>query len=147
QTRNILLESASFDFVSIRRTMKHFNLPSEASIRFSKGIHPETVRPAAQRAAGLMGLYASGAVCAGLIDCYPAPLAPHRVELKWTEINRLLGMDFPKTEAVRILQTLEFDVQDRGEILAATVPAHRLDIQVGGADLIEEMVRIYGYDR
>ncbi len=51
QTTNILLESASFDFVSIRRTMKQFNLPSEASVRFSKGIHPETVSSAAQRRA------------------------------------------------------------------------------------------------
>ena len=53
-TKSILLESANFDFLSIRRTMKTLNLPSEASVRFSKGIHPETVRPAAERAAELM---------------------------------------------------------------------------------------------
>src|SRR5262249_14858473 len=76
KTRNILLESASFDFVSIRRTMKQFNLPSEASVRFSKGIHPETVRPAAQRAADLMAEHAGGKVCQGLVDTYPAPLPP-----------------------------------------------------------------------
>jgi phenylalanyl-tRNA synthetase beta chain len=73
-TKNILLESANFDFVSIRRTMKQFNLPSEASVRFSKGIHPETVRPAAERAADLMRQHTGGTVARGLVDCYPAPL-------------------------------------------------------------------------
>src|SRR6266852_251773 len=75
-TTNILLESANFDFVSVRRTMKAFNLPSEASVRFSRGIHPEIVRPAAERAAELMGRHAGGTVCRGLADTYPAPLPP-----------------------------------------------------------------------
>src|SRR5262245_46434068 len=62
-TTNILLESANFDFVSIRRTMKAFDLPSEASIRFSKGIHPETVKPAADRAAELMRQHGGATIC------------------------------------------------------------------------------------
>src|SRR5213076_2226926 len=69
-TKNILLESASFDFVSVRRTMKQFNLPSEASVRFSKGVHPETVKPAVERALELMRQFAAGTVCQGLVDCY-----------------------------------------------------------------------------
>ena len=81
-TKNILLESASFDFVSIRRTFRHFDLPSEASARFSRGIHPETVKPAAERAADLMRQYAGGSVCSGLVDCYPAPLPAQVVEFK-----------------------------------------------------------------
>jgi phenylalanyl-tRNA synthetase beta chain len=148
QTRNILLESASFDFVSIRRTMKHFNLPSEASVRFSKGIHPETVRPAAERAAELMRQHAGGTVCKGLVDCYPAPIEPQVVELKMAEVRRQLGVDFPQAEAVRILKALQFEVQEgRGDALKVKTPPHRLDIQVGPADLIEDLVRIYGYDR
>jgi phenylalanyl-tRNA synthetase beta chain len=147
QTTNILLESASFDFVSIRRTMKQFNLPSEASVRFSKGIHPETVKPAAERAALLMAKCAGGSVAKGIVDCYPAPLPPQTVELKLAEVNRLLGIEFPKTDALRILRALEFDVQDQGDVLRATVPTHRLDIQVGSSDLIEELARIHGYDR
>src|SRR5262245_11384 len=79
QTTNALLESASFDYVSIRRTMRALNLPSEASMRFSKGVHPEMVKPAASRAAQLMAKYASGSVCAGEVDCYPAPLAPRTI--------------------------------------------------------------------
>ncbi|MCI0638146.1 MAG: phenylalanine--tRNA ligase subunit beta [Gemmataceae bacterium] len=148
QTKNILLESANFDFVSIRRTMKHFNLPSEASVRFSRGIHPETVLPAAMRAAELMSQCAGGTVCAGVVDNYPAPLPPQVVELKLSAASRLLGVEFPKAEAVRILKALEFGVEDKGaDTLRVTTPPHRLDIQVGEADLIEELVRVYGYDR
>src|SRR5205085_4807891 len=94
-TTNVLLESANFDFLSIRRTMKALNLPSEASVRFSKGIHPETVRPAAERAADLMRQYAGGTVCRGLVDAYPAPLPPQVIELTMSEVRRCLGVEFP----------------------------------------------------
>jgi phenylalanyl-tRNA synthetase beta chain len=147
-TKNILLESASFDAVSIRRTMKALNLPSEASARFSRGIHPETVKPAAERACELMRLHAGATVCKGLVDTYPAPLPPQVVTLKLSQVRRLLGMDLPRDEAKRILTALEFKVEDAGaDTLKATVPAHRLDVQEGPADLIEDLVRVYGYDR
>jgi phenylalanyl-tRNA synthetase beta chain len=147
-TKNILLESASFDFVSVRRTMKQFNLPSEASARFSRGIHSETVKPAAERAAELMRQYAGGTIAKGLVDRYPAPPQPQVVELKLDEVRRLLGMDFPQEEAVRILRALEFEVAPVGsDTLRAVVPPHRLDVQDGPADLIEDLVRIHGYDR
>jgi phenylalanyl-tRNA synthetase beta chain len=148
QTKNILLESASFDFVSIRRTMKQFNLPSEASVRFSKGIHPETVKPAGERAAELMRQHAGGTVCRGLVDCYPAPVPAQVIELRLPQVSRVLGMDFPQAEATRILRALEFQVEAAGpDTLRAVAPPHRLDIQAGQADLIEELVRIHGYDR
>jgi phenylalanyl-tRNA synthetase beta chain len=147
-TTNILLESATFDFRSIRRTMRAFDLPSEASVRFSKGIHPETVRPAAERAAALMAQHAGGSVCQGLVDTYPAPLPPQVIDLAMSEVRRLLGVEFPVGEAVRILQALEFQVEQTGpDALRVTTPPHRLDIQVGAADLIEELVRVHGYDR
>jgi phenylalanyl-tRNA synthetase beta chain len=147
KTRNILLESASFDFLSIRRTMKQFNLPSEASVRFSKGIHPETVRPAAERAANVMAQHAGGTVCQGLVDNYPAPLPPQVVRLEMKEVGRILGMDFSIAQAGRILRALEFQVKEVGpDALEATVPPHRLDVQAGSADLIEDLVRIHGYD-
>jgi phenylalanyl-tRNA synthetase beta chain len=147
KTTNILLESANFDFVSIRRTMKAMNLPSEASVRFSKGIHPETVCPAAERAADLMRQYAGGTVCRGLVDTYPAPLPPQVIELTMSEVRRCLGEDFATEEAERILKSLEFQVEKTGaETLRVTTP-HRLDIQAGSADLIEELIRIHGYDR
>jgi len=147
QTKNILLESASFDYVSIRRTMRALNLPSEASMRFSKGVHPEMVRPAAQRAAEFMAQYASGAVCDGEVDCYPAKPKPQVIELPMAELRRVLGMDFPVTEAERILKSLEFHIEKvAGDVLRVKAPPHRLDIQEGAADLIEDLARIYGYD-
>jgi phenylalanyl-tRNA synthetase beta chain len=147
-TTNILLESANFDFRSIRRTMKAFNLPSEASVRFSRGVHPEIVRPAAERAAELMRLHAGAEVCLGMVDNYAAPVPPQIVLLQMGEVRRLLGMDFSKEEAARILKALEFRVEDAGpDALRATTPPHRLDIQAGSADLIEDLVRIHGYDR
>ena len=147
-TKNILLESASFDFVSIRRTSRQFNLFSEASTRFSKGIHTEVVKPAAQRAAQLMHLHASGAVLQGMVDNYPAPLAAQVILLKKSEIRRLLGIDFPDAEVERILGALQFTLKKEGDLgWQVTTPPYRTDIQAGQADLIEELARIYGYDR
>lgn len=147
-TTKILLESANFDFRSVRRTMKAFNLPSEASMRFSRGIHPEIVRPAAERAAELMRLHAGGTVSAGIVDTYPAPVPPQVITLEMREVRRILGMEFSVAEATRILRALEFQVGPAGpETLQVTTPPHRLDIQAGSADLIEDLVRIHGYDR
>jgi phenylalanyl-tRNA synthetase beta chain len=147
-TTDILLESANFNFLSVRRTMKALNLPSEASVRFSKGIHPETVRPAAERAVALMLKYAGGTVCRGLVDNYPAPLPLQVVTLEMAEVRRSLGTDLPVAEAARILLDLEFQVEQAGsESLRVTAPPHRLDIQAGAADLIEELARVHGYDR
>ncbi len=147
-TSTILLESANFDFLNIRRTMKQFDLPSEASLRFSRGVHPEIVRPALERAAALMADYAGGAVSRGLVDCYPAPPAPQKIELRMSQVQRVLGMPFSINDATRILRSLEFEVSPSGpEALTVTVPPHRLDIQAGAVDLIEELARIHGYDR
>ncbi|HZT81983.1 MAG TPA: phenylalanine--tRNA ligase subunit beta, partial [Gemmataceae bacterium] len=147
-TTNVLLESANFDFVSVRRTMRALDLPSEASVRFSKGIHPETVRPAAERAAELMRQHAGGTVSKGLVDCYPAPLPEQVITLEMREVRRQLGIDFPAAEAERILRALEFKVEPIGpEALRVTTPPHRRDIQEGPADLIEDLVRIHGHDR
>jgi phenylalanyl-tRNA synthetase beta chain len=147
-TRNVLLESANFDFLCIRRTMKALNLPSEASVRFSKGIHPETVKPAAERAAELMRQHAGATVCHGIVDVYPRPLPPRVTELKMSEVRRVLGMDLPRSECVRILRALEFQVEEvDSDVLRATAPPHRHDIEEGPADLIEDLVRLYGYDK
>ncbi len=148
KTSNVLLESANFDFLNIRRTIKALNLPSEASMRFSRGIHPEVVRPAAERAAELMRQFAGATVCKGIVDVYPAPLPPQVVELKMSEVRRVLGMELPAGEAARILRALDFKVEEQGPgVLRVTAPPHRLDIQEGAADLIEDLARLHGYDR
>lgn len=147
-TKNILLESASFDFVSIRRTSKQFNLFSEASSRFSRGIHTEVVKTAALRAARLMQLHAGGTPFKGMVDNYPAPTPTQHIRLPKNEIKRLLGVEFPDAEVERILRALKFTVEADGSSgWKVTTPPYRIDIQAGAADLIEELVRIHGYDR
>jgi phenylalanyl-tRNA synthetase beta chain len=146
-TTNILLESANFDLVSIRRTMRALDLPSEASVRFSKGIHPELVAPAAGRAARLLAEHAGGTVAAGMADTYPGKPRPQVIDLRLAEVKRILGIDVPLAEIARILTALEFQVEPAGaDALKVTTPPNRLDIQAGAADLIEEVARIHGYD-
>ena len=147
-TKTILLESASFDFVSVRRTARQFTLFSEASTRFSKGVHPEVVKPAAIRAAQLLRAHAGGEVLAGIVDNYPTPVPPQVIDLEAGEIRRLLGFDIPAKEVERVLMALQFQVEPDGDDgWTVTTPPTRLDIQVGAADLIEELARVYGYDQ
>jgi phenylalanyl-tRNA synthetase beta chain len=145
-TKNVLLESANFDFVSIRRTAHRFNLFSEASTRFSRGVHPEIVLPVAERAASLMAECAGGKGD-GVVDAYPAPLPTQVVTLKKSEIRRLFGVDFADGEVERVLTALQFSLLKTDDGWKVTVPLTRLDIQAGAADLIEELARIKGYDR
>ncbi|MFQ3651050.1 MAG: phenylalanine--tRNA ligase subunit beta [Gemmataceae bacterium] len=146
QTVNVLLESASFDAVSIRRTARALDLNSEASNRFVKGVHPDLVPVALTRAAALMAHVAGGAVASGSVDVYPSPVPPRSIELPLREVRRLLGVEVPLSECVRLLESLEFTVTPGPEALTAVVPGHRLDIQEGPADLIEEIARLRGYD-
>jgi phenylalanyl-tRNA synthetase beta chain len=146
-TRSILLESANFNLVSIRRTTQALKLPSEASLRFGKGIHPELAEPAARRASELMRALAGGTVARGMVDAYPRKPEPVVIDLTLDEVKRNLGIEFSREEIVEILESLEFACEPiAGDALRVTVPDHRLDCQYP-ADLIEEISRIYGYDR
>ncbi len=146
-TRTVLLESAAFDFVSVRKTARQFNLFSEASTRFSRGVPPELAKIAAGRAAELLRTTAGGQALAGIVDDYPAPAPPQVVELHRSEIARLLGFDVPAAEVERVLTALQFQVKPELYGWLVTIPHTRLDIQAGAADLIEELARVYGYDK
>lgn len=146
-TRTVLLESAAFDPVSVRKTARQFNLFSEASTRFSRGVHPDLPEPASRRAAALLRQYAGGEVLAGLVDVYPAPPPTQVVTLPRGEVRRLLGCDLPAAEIERVLTALAFGVQPTADGWSVTVPRTRLDIQAGAADLIEELARVTGYDQ
>ena len=147
KTTTILLESAAFDAVSIRKTARQFNLFSEASTRYSKGVHPEIVPLAAKRAAQLIRDNAGGEVLAGVVESYPAPMKPQVIELNRNEIERLLGFPIPDAEVERVLAALQFQLEPTLWGWKVTTPPNRLDIQSGAADLIEELARISGYDR
>ncbi len=164
----ILLEAAAWNFINIRRSMKTYDLPSEAAYRFSRGVHPSQALLGALRGAKLMQQVAGGSIAQGVVDYYPAPPDPVVVHLPAAEAKRILGIDLSLDEIRRILEALEFKCEVVAESanqrfsesahspisnspsLLVTVPDHRMDINtgvVGQADLIEEVARVYGYDR
>ena len=146
-TTNILLESANFNFLSIRRTTQALKLPSEASLRFGQGIHPSLAEAGVRRASELMRALGGGTIARGMVDAYPRPAESVTIDLTLAEAERNLGMQFTVQEITRILESLEFTCERIAEeTLRVTVPNHRLDCQYP-ADLIEEVARIYGYDR
>jgi len=147
-TRNVLLESAHFHASSIRRTARHMDLHSEASMRFSRGIHPELALTTAHRAAELYRQLAGGQVAPGAVDTYPAPLPVTPIKLELAYVERLLGIAIPPEHIARILRALEYQVDGSAGSGAFNVipPPHRVDIQHGPSDLVEDIARIYGYD-
>jgi phenylalanyl-tRNA synthetase beta chain len=163
---NVLLEAATWNFINIRKTLqaqreRGKEITSEAGARFSRGVHPALAQTALLRAIELMRRIAGGEVAAGFLDSYPLPAPAVTVDLPLREIDRLLGIALSQDETARILEGLEFKVERLNETtLRVTVPDHRLDIGlppdsphqdiaelVAQADLIEEIARVYGYDR
>ena len=153
-SRNILLEGAAWNFINVRRTVASQKLQSEAAYRFSRGVHPAMAERGVRRALELMRQLGGGIICQGLVDNYPLPPATPTIEITPDEVERLLGVRISAEEIVKILESLEFrcqtNVSAAGTTILAQAPDHRLDIGdgiIGKADLIEEVARIYGYDR
>jgi phenylalanyl-tRNA synthetase beta chain len=149
-TQTVLLEAATWIYTNIRRTMQSQKMSSEAGLRFSRGVHPAMALRGLLRCIEVMRQISGGVVAQGHIDVYPLPAPVVRVDLPLSEADRLLGFQIPQHEIVRILRALEFEVAEEGDLLHVTVPDHRLDIGTGAtgqADLVEEIARIYGYDR
>ncbi len=149
-TRNVLLEGAAWNFINIRRTIAAQNMSSEAAYRFSRGVHPAMAARGVARCLELMRQWSGGKVAQGLVDAYPLPPEDPIVEFHTTDVRRWLGIDLRADEVAEILQRLEFKVEVEGDLLRAKTPDHRLDIGtgvIGMADLMEEIARIYGYER
>ena len=155
-SRNILIESAWFDPISVRRTAKSLGLRTEASYRFERGADPEMADLASRRAAELILQVAGGELLEGAIDVYPARAPEKRIELARQELLRLMGADIPDRDIEEILSALGFhpvrNDQNRGaaeSLLAAwecRQPSWRHDVS-RGIDLIEEVARHYGYEK
>lgn len=145
-TTTILLEAATFHFPSIRRASRDLKLPSESSWRFSRDVPPALVDPGSAVGAALIAAHAGGRVAPGLVDVYPRPRPAVEVVLPLAEIDRLLGVEIPVADIEAILARLGFGVALDGDTLAATVPPHRVDVALP-ADIVEEIVRIWGLDR
>jgi len=146
ETRNVLIESANFSNISIRRTSRALKIPSEAAARFGRGISPELTVLALARAAELMRDLAGGTVEEGFADAYPVKQEGRVVEITPAEVERILGLRLSAEEIAAILESLEFRCQREGDVIRAAVPYYRLDVSIP-ADLIEEVARVYGYDR
>jgi phenylalanyl-tRNA synthetase beta chain len=144
-TRNVLLESAYFDPTGIRRTAKKLGINTEASRRFERGTDPNGIDYALHRATQLIQEIAGGKVARGFADAYPKPIQPKQVPLRLSRVNLLLGSFVPRDEVVDILTRLEFTLEGE-ETLQVTVPTFRPDI-TREVDLIEEVARIYGYEK
>lgn len=149
-TTNLLLEGAAWDFINIRRTTAAQKLSSDASYRFERGVHPAMAERGVRRGLTFVARLTGGTVAEGLVDEYPRPPVDPTIEITPEGVQRLLGIDIPAEKIADILRSLAFEVQIEGQVVRATTPDHRLDIgegAVGVADLVEEIARIYGYDR
>lgn len=148
-TRNILLEGAAWNMIRVRRTAKAQNLPSEASYRFNRGVHPSMAETGVRRGLELMAGWADGRIDPLLVDAYPLPPVAPVVEITPNDVKRWLELDLNAERIAELLARLEFGVSVDGEVVSAACPDHRLDIGsgiTGKADLIEEVARVHGYD-
>ena len=146
QTRSVLLESAYFNPTSVRRTSKRLGLSTDASYRFERGIDPDGVIWAIDRAAQLMKDICRATICKGIIDNYPSPMEIVRVDVSIKQLHRLIGIEPDKKQIKSLLSSIEFTVNDIDEDhIQVHVPSFRVDIK-RPQDIMEEVARLIGYD-
>ena len=144
-TKNVVIEGAIFDPVSIRHTSRRLNLKSESSSRFEKGIATEFVDEAVDRACYLLETYASGTVTEGRVAKGELGEFTTPIQITVDKINQTIGLSLSEDEIESIFVQLGFETKRNGSALTVYVPSRRKDITIQ-ADLIEEIARIYGYD-
>jgi phenylalanyl-tRNA synthetase beta chain len=145
-TKNIFLESACFDPVFIRKTARRHGLNTDASFRFERGTDPNGVIYALKRAALLIKEIAGGTISSDIVDIYPEPVEDFKVNVSYANITRLIGKDLGNETVKNILQSLEIKIESETETgLSLLVPPYRVDVK-READVIEEILRIYGYN-
>jgi len=145
-TTRVLLESASFEASTIRRSSRVLGLRSEASQRFERRVDPQGVIDAANRTAHLLQELFGCRVHTGFIDSAPGRLPETALRLRTERVRSLLGIDIDRKEIARLLGRLKIATEVDNEELIATIPSFRSDLE-REVDLIEEVGRLYGYDR
>ena len=143
-TKNVIIESAIFDSVKVRKTSKKI-LRSEASNRFEKGIDPKRTYMAIERACRLLEKYADGKVITGMVKYDKTDAKDKEIEIKFKDVNDVLGTVIPNEEILNVFRKLGFTYTSDSEKAIVKVPSRRLDISIK-EDLIEEVSRIYGVD-
>ena len=144
-TKDILIESAIFDAVSIRNTSSKLSLKSEASIRYGKGLNYEYTLEAIERACYLLEKYANAKVLKGIVKHDKVDKSLKEVTFKTSEVNTLLGMDLTDNDVETELKRLDFEYTLKDGIFKAIIPRRRLDIETNVNDIAEEIGRLYGY--
>jgi len=146
ETTSVLIESANFNPVSLRRTSMALRLRSEASLRFEKGISPELPLLALQRATQLMAALSGGKIAKAIIDVYPGKTEPKPISLTTRQVRRILGVDLGLEQMVKVLSSLGFQCERVSpQEISVLVPYWRTDVRLSD-DLVEEIARIIGYD-
>jgi phenylalanyl-tRNA synthetase beta chain len=145
-TTSIFLESAYFNPVSVRKTAKRHALNTDASFRFERGIDITLTKYALKRAALLIKEYAGGKMGSDISDFYPEKIEDYQVFLSYQNAYRLIGQEIPRETIKKILASLEIKINSETEGgLGLTIPSYRTDVQ-READIIEEILRVYGYN-
>lgn len=145
-TKAIFIESAYFHPSAVRKTAKSHGLHTDASFRFERGTDPNVTIRAAIRAAELVTEIAGGVVASEVLDVYPEEIPLNKVELTYTKISSLLGIQIPKDKIRSILVSLGIEIEkEEDEVLKLVVPAYKVDV-TRDVDVIEEIIRIYGFN-
>jgi phenylalanyl-tRNA synthetase beta chain len=146
QTVDVLLESARFDPLSVRRTSRALGLRSDSSYRFERGIDPTLPIRASLRAAQLICQWAGGRLAAGVVSAGSENDQPKTISLRLSRLAAVLGMDVPAEQVIAALKRLHLSPHQQADRVDVHVPSWRLDLNIE-ADLIEEVARLIGYDR
>lgn len=146
-TKIVVIESANFDSQIIRKSSKKLNLKTDASIRFEHGLDPNLTESAIARTACLIEKIAGGKTGQGLVDVYSRKVFPKVIKLDINYLENLLGTKIPEKEIKNILSRLDFKIKKSGgKLLNVEVPTRRIDVSIP-EDLIEDIGRIYGYNK
>lgn len=146
ETKNVFLESAYFNPVSIRKTSKRHGLKTDASFRFERGADPNITVYAIKRAAMLIKEIAGGEISSEIVDVYPEKIENRVLDFSLAKLNLLAGKNIEKNTLINILNSLEIQITNcSGDMLTLSVPPYRTDV-TREADIIEEILRIYGYN-
>ena len=145
ETKNLLIESATFDPVTVRETSRRHNITSDSSFRFERGVSPMQIEPASNRLATILLDVSGGTLCAGTLSEGMDLPEPIKVSMRTDFCTQKLGIDVSEDEMISSLDRLGFDTHCKDGVLSCTVPYYRGDI-LREIDLVEEVGRVYGFD-
>ena len=146
ETKNVFLESAYFNPVSIRKTARRHGLNTDASFRYERGCDPNNTLYIMKYAALLIQEVAGGTISSEIFDSYPQKIEPKQVQVTYKKINTVIGKEISEKEIKSILKALEINIiSENNETLLLSIPTYRVDVEKD-VDVIEDILRIYGYN-